>query len=129
MSVGLLIITHNLLGEDLLSTARNMLGRCPLKTRTLAISLNCDPERQHQRAQEYCQEVDEGDGVLVLTDMFGSTPSNIASRLCNENVRVIAGLSLPMLVRIFNYPDLDLDALAAKAISGGHDGVVICSQT
>jgi mannose PTS system EIIA component len=127
MAVGLLIITHNLIGEDLLSTARSMLGRLPLETAWLAVSQSGDPDDLLARARELHRKLDTGDGVLVLTDMYGSTPSNIATRLLQQpKTQVIAGLNLPMLVRVLNYPELRLHELVNKAISGGHDGIVLC---
>ena len=67
--------------------------------------------------------------MLVLTDMYGSTPSNIAVGLQREGrVDVVAGVNLPMLVRVLNYPFLDLATLAAKALSGGRDGIMPCKR-
>lgn len=128
MSVGLLIITHGHIGEQLLETAKSMLGICPLQTAHLVVSGACDPDRLLEQAQRWCAELDGGDGVLVLTDMYGSTPSNIANRLLvgQANVRVIAGINLPMLVRVLNYPSLDLHELVTKALTGGHDGILLC---
>lgn len=127
MSVGLLIITHNRIGEDLLSTARSMLGQLPLETATLAVSQAGDPDALLARAVDYHHQLNVGDGVLVLTDMYGSTPSNIATRLLHQpGTQVIAGINLPMLVRVLNYPKLQLHELVNKAISGGHDGIVLC---
>ena len=60
--------------------------------------------------------------------MFGATPSNIACRLRDEiDVRVVAGVNLPMLIRVLNYPRLHIDELVHKAISGGRDGIVLCN--
>jgi PTS system ascorbate-specific IIA component len=72
--------------------------------------------------------LDQGDGVIVLTDMFGSTPSNIATALTrdNEHVTVIAGVNLPMLVRLMNYPRLSMAQLKDKALSGGREGIFSC---
>ncbi|CAK0770012.1 hypothetical protein CCP3SC15_4060003 [Gammaproteobacteria bacterium] len=70
--------------------------------------------------------LDQGDGVLVLTDMYGSTPSNIACRLDSEKVRIVAGVNLPMLIRVLNYSYLSLEDLTNKAISGGRDGIIHC---
>jgi PTS system ascorbate-specific IIA component len=71
------------------------------------------------------EQLDQGDGVLVLTDIYGSTPSNIASHLSSRpGVQVVAGLNLPMLLRVLNYARLDLATLAEKAVSGGREGVV-----
>lgn len=65
----------------------------------------------------------------VLTDMFGSTPSNVAIRVARgANARVIAGANLPMLIRVLNYQHLPLTELVNKALSGGHDGILLCDQ-
>jgi PTS system ascorbate-specific IIA component len=129
MSVSLLIITHNDIGKQLLNTATNMLETCPLKAVTLSIEHDTDPDISLARAKQVISEINEGDGILVLTDMYGSTPSNIANRLLSEkNINVIAGINLPMLIRILNYPGLDLDDLTNKAISGGKDGVLPCGH-
>lgn len=121
--VGLLIITHNNVGDALFDAAISVLGSCPLPFEILPVSQNCDPEERIQLAQTYIEKLKQTDGVLVVTDMFGSTPSNIASKLASDNVTIITGVNLPMLIRIMNYPDLSLDKLANKAVSGGQAGV------
>jgi PTS system ascorbate-specific IIA component len=128
MKVGILLITHGNIGDALLRTAVDVLGVCPLSVLALAAPPGCNPEEIYQRAREATSQLDSGDGVLVLTDLYGSTPSNIACRLRKlVHVRVISGLNLPMLIRILNYPDLDLDELAHKAVTGGRDGVLTCN--
>ena len=127
MSVGIFVITHNNIGQQLLETARIMLGTCPLETENLAIQSDCDLEASISKAASIIEKLDTGDGVLVLTDMYGSTPSNIANRLGNDSsVTVISGVNLPMLIRVLNYPRLNLEQLAEKARTGGHDGIMIC---
>jgi len=67
--------------------------------------------------------------VLILTDLYGSTPSNIANRLIDtHNARAISGANLPMLLRILNYPDMDLEALCDKAADGARDGIVVTTR-
>jgi len=125
MKVGLLIISHDGLGQALLDTVTTTLGCCPMEVRLLSVSRNADPDVLGEQARHFAREVDHGNGLLVLTDIFGSTPSNIACRLQDlPAVRVVAGVNLPMLFRIFNYPELGLDALTEKALSGGRDGVM-----
>ncbi len=129
MSVGLLLITHNGLGAQLLKTAADILGHTPLRSAVIDFTTDSDPDRVAKEADRVCSDLDEGDGVLVLTDLYGSTPSNIATQLMNEHrVLVLAGVNIPMLVRIFNYPDLTLEELGARADSGARDGIVITSR-
>lgn len=129
MSVGLLIVTHNKIGSVLLDTATKMLGFCPLLTQTMAISNDCNPDQIRQGARSLVVNLDQGDGVLVLTDMYGSTPSNIATSLSEPGrVKVVAGVNLPMLVRVLNYPHLSLESITNKALSGGCDGILLCGE-
>ncbi|MCW8901093.1 MAG: PTS fructose transporter subunit IIA [Gammaproteobacteria bacterium] len=122
--VGLLIITHNNVGGAIFDAAISVLGSCPLPFEILAVSQNCDPEERLKKARAYLKKLNQADGVLVITDMFGSTPSNIATKLASDDVTIITGLNLPMLIRIMNYPDLSLEKLANKAVSGGQTGVI-----
>ena len=123
MSVGLLIITHNNTGKSLLNTALSIMGNSCLNIEAMSIPLDCDTEKQHNKAMRMVKKLDDGEGVLVLTDLYGSTPSNIARSILGENIRLVSGVNLPMLVKILNYPKLDLDDLLHKAISGGQQGV------
>jgi PTS system mannose-specific IIA component len=128
MSVSLLIITHNNIGEALTDVATTMLGSCPMLVDVLRVNSNDDPEQLVDKARGMLEN--HPDGTLVLTDMYGSTPSNIACKLAKQqNVRIVGGVNLPMLVRVLNYPRLDLDELVQKAVSGGRDGVMTCQGT
>ncbi|MGD8429980.1 MAG: PTS fructose transporter subunit IIA [Ectothiorhodospiraceae bacterium] len=125
MSVGLLLITHHRIGEELLNTSRSILGLCPLRVAHLNVSQSDDPVEMLQRGRRMVQYLDSGDGVLILTDALGSTPSNVATRLGEQaDISVVAGVNLPMLLRVLNYPDLKLAELQQKAVSGGRDGVL-----
>ena len=126
MSVGILIISHDGIGEALLDTANHMIDNNPLKVKLLAASRECDPDDLLKTANSLTEELDEGDGILVLTDLLGSTPSNIAHRLDKfANVNIVTGINLSMLIRVINYPDLNLAELTDKAYSGGVDGITI----
>ena len=129
MSVGLLIITHERVGADLLNTATALLGVRPLNAQVLGVPLDSDPDQVVDAARQRVGKLDQGDGVLVLTDLFGSTPCNIATRLQHDGrVMVVSGLNLPMLIRVLNYPRLSLPELANKAMSGGCDGILMCKS-
>jgi len=130
MSVGILIISHDGIGPAVLGTAMSMLGDSPLKAKLLAASRDCNPDELCADALEQMELLDEGDGVLIITDLYGSTPSNIAQKLATrKNVRAVSGLNLSMLIRILNYPRLDLEQLTEKAISGGKEGINLIKST
>jgi len=127
MTVGVLIITHEGIGSSVLEAATRMLGGCPLRAETLPVALEADTEALRDLAGRRANALDDGDGVLVLTDLYGSTPSNIAASLATRGaVRIVSGLNLPMLVRVLNYPTEDLPTLADKAVSGGNRGILLC---
>lgn len=129
MSVGLLIITHEGIGGALLRTAMHTLQRCPIATAVLEVAQDNDLESHRQRAHQLLDQVDQGDGVLVLTDLYGATPGNIASALHDgRHVITVTGINLPMVMRVFNYSTLPLKELAQKAIDGGKGCVFACDQ-
>ncbi len=127
MTVNILLISHDNIGQTLLDASINTLGFCPLTAEVLSIPNNCDPEKKIENARAKVLELNQGEGVLILTDIYGSTPSNIACALSNDaDVRVISGLNLPMLIRVLNYPNLDIDELVYKAVTGGKEGIMEC---
>ena len=126
MSVGILIITHNGIGASIFGTANFMIKDVGLDIKILSANRQSDPEELFASAKQLVTELDQGEGVLVLTDLFGSTPSNIAHRLHEiTKVNIVTGLNLSMLVRVINYSNLNLEELTEKAYSGGKDGVTI----
>ncbi len=127
MSVALLIITHAPFGSATLAATSGTLGSLPLPTRVMDIPRDCDPESEKQRALALLNELDQGDGVLLLTDLYGATPSNIACSLMGgeHQLMLVSGLNLAMLLRVMNYAEGALPELAEKALSGGHSGIFI----
>ncbi len=125
MSVGILLITHSGIGGALLNVASGTFGCLPLEISQLSVSRDPDPDLLITKAGYLVRKLDAGNGVLVLTDMFGSTPSNVAQGLQQQGfaIRVVTGLNLPMLFRVLNYPHLELSQLAKKAVSGGKEGI------
>lgn len=127
--VGILIVAHGAFGEALIHCASHVLGKRPLRVRQVGITVHDDPDAILPQAQELVRQLDEGDGVLVLTDMLGATPSNIAARLTVPGkVEVVAGVNLPMLVRALTYRAQPLAAVVGKAMSGGREGVLHLSE-
>ncbi len=127
MSVGILLITHNSTGRDLLETATKIFGQCPLKVETIDVPYDSNPEQLKDRASALIEKLDVGAGVLVLADMYGSTPGNIATAMYQKNkINVLAGVNLPMLIKIFNYAHLDLANLTDSAKTGGRKSIMEC---
>jgi len=128
--VGILIVSHGAFGESLIHCASHVLGKRPLYVRQVGVTVHDDPEALLPVAQGLVRELDQGQGVLVLTDICGATPSNLATRLLVPGrVEGIAGVSLPMLVRALTYREQPLDAVVSKALSGGTEGVVRLNPT
>jgi PTS system ascorbate-specific IIA component len=123
--IGILIIAHGNLGDSLLHCANHVFGTPPTQLRQLGVTVNDDPNRLMPLVRELIQELDDGSGVLVLTDIYGATPSNLTCRLIEPGkVECVAGVNLPMLVRALTYRNEPLEIVAEKAISGGREGVV-----
>ncbi len=124
MSVGLLIISHGSVGQAIYEAATSVLGSCPIRTHVVAMEFDYNRDDMLDEIQEKIIELDMGAGVLVLTDLYGATPSNIACLVDDPNVAIVSGLNLPMLIRLLNYPNLSLAELVSKAISGGSEGII-----
>ncbi|MCL6619865.1 PTS sugar transporter subunit IIA [Thermomonas hydrothermalis] len=127
MSVGVLLITHPGIGSALLTVATRLLGRLPLACEAFEVPFDADPDTLLPQASAALRRVDAGAGVLVLTDLYGATPANLAARLARLGtpVRRVSALSLPMLLRVMNYAELDLDDLPAVAAAGTRNGAII----
>jgi|SRR5687768_12201304 PTS system ascorbate-specific IIA component len=127
--IGVLVVTHGSIGEALVTSAAQILGAAPQQVATLSVWRQDDPDDLVLRARELLETLDAGDGVLVLTDIFGATPGNVVSRLLEDGrVEGVSGASLPMLLRVLTGRNGStgnkLSAAVQRAISGGSEGVV-----
>jgi mannose PTS system EIIA component len=122
--IGILIVSHGAFGESLIHSASHVLGKRPLFLRQVGVTVHDDPEAILPVAEDLIRFLDQGQGVLVLTDIYGATPSNIAARVLKPGrVEGLAGVNLPMLIRALTYRDEPLESLIAKALSGATEGV------
>lgn len=129
MTIGLITITHNHIGKQLADTAGEILGPPTFAVRHFVVRPDDDPARIESEVVDSMSAVDSGDGVLIVSDLYGSTPCNIARRVApSHHVRVLSGVNLPMMLRIFSYIRLDLDSLAGKAAEGARIGVIECDS-
>lgn len=126
MACGILLITHPGVGESILAVATRLLRQLPLKTEAFEVPFDADLDALLPQASAALRRVDDGDGVLVLTDLYGASPSNLAGQLARLGtpVRRISALNLPMLLRVMNYSEQGLDDLPATAAAGARNGVI-----
>jgi PTS system mannose-specific IIA component len=123
--IGVLVVTHGDIGTSLLTSANQILGAPQDQVATLSVWRADDIDDLVLRARELIEGLDAGDGVLVLTDIFGATPGNVASRLLQDGrVEGVSGVSLPMLLRVLTGRNGSLAAAVKRALSGGAEGVV-----
>jgi PTS system ascorbate-specific IIA component len=121
---GILIIAHAPLASALRECVAHIYGGVPARIGAIDVLPDCDPAQVTEFARSEIERLREDNGTLVLTDMFGATPANIASRLATSpHVRVLAGVNLPMLVRGVCYRACELDLLVDKALAGAAKGV------
>ena len=123
--IGIFLVTHATYGESLIQCACHVLNKRPPRIAQIGIAAQDDPLDALPMAQQLLGLVDSGKGVLIMTDIFGATPANLATKLLKPGrVEGIAGVNLPMLVRALTYRDRDMETLIAKAVAGGRDGVL-----
>lgn len=125
MAVGILLVTHEGIGTALVAVARRLLPVLPLQVEVLEVPFDAEIDAVLPLASAAMRRADSGDGVLLMTDLYGASPSNLAARVARLGtpVRRISAVSLPMLLRVMNYADLGLDELPAIAAAGGRNGV------
>jgi PTS system mannose-specific IIA component len=123
--IGILLVTHNGLGDSFVDCVKHVLGEVPPNLDVLSVLAGDEPKQKLAEGQALIRQLDTGGGVLVLADVFGATPSNIGRQLCQaERVLGVAGLNLPMLLRVVCSPDKSLPELAKLAVDGGRECIV-----
>ena len=101
--IGILIVTHNRLGEALIESAEFIIGGRPKALESISIDLNQSAESLRKKIADGIKKVDQKDGILILTDMFGGTPSNLSYSFLEEGrIEVLSGVNLPVLIQAVN---------------------------
>ena len=127
--VGIMIIAHGGLAESLIASATHMLGSQPERLLGLSVTGSAHTEAALDQARALASTLDDGAGVIVLTDMVGGTPANIATRLVRAgSIEGVAGVNLPMLMRTLTYRCNPLPTVVAKAVSGGTECVATLAR-
>ncbi len=127
--IGLVLVTHGHLADELIGALEHVVGPQP-QVASVCIGPDDDMERRRADIVNSVEETDSGEGVVVLTDMFGGTPSNLAISIMERaNIEVIAGVNLPMLVKLASVRDeLELGEAVAKAQEAGRKYINVASQ-
>ena len=122
---GILLVAHNGLGDSFVDCVRHVLGEVPPNLKVLSVLAGDDPQQKLAEGQALIKQLDTGGGVLILADVFGATPSNIGRQLCHaERVIGVAGLNLPMLLRVVSSPNKTMPELAKIAVEGGRECII-----
>ncbi|MBP6361921.1 MAG: PTS sugar transporter subunit IIA [Novosphingobium sp.] len=127
--IGLILVTHGKLAEEFVAAMQHVVGRQEA-VKTVCIGPNDDMEARRSEIATAIGEVDSGEGVIVLTDLFGGTPSNLAISLMQKGkVEVIAGINLPMLIRLAKARGcMGLDKAVVAARDAGRNYITIASE-
>jgi len=127
--IGLLIVTHCDLGKELLNAAEFIVGKIEAVD-TIAITETSGTDLLRKKIEAKVSALDKGNGVLILTDMFGGTPSNLSLSFLKEGkIEVLTGVNLPMIIAIVqNRPNFKVTALAEKAQEAGRMGISLASK-
>jgi len=122
---GILLVAHGGLGDSFLDCVRHVLGEVPHNLKSLSVQSGDDLSQKLAEGEALIKQLDTGGGVLILADVYGATPSNIARQLCHaERVMGVAGVNLPMLLRVTCSPGKTLPELAQIAVEGGRECIV-----
>lgn len=121
--VGILLLTHAPLGRAFIEAATHVFRSLPERLEAIDVVADQSTDEVRRLAQEAIVRINDGSGVLVITDVMGGTPSNCTVPLCDPGtVEVIAGISLPMLLRAITYRHNTLDVAVEMALAGGQNG-------
>ena len=124
MSVGIVIVTHGHSGQSLLDDAEFILGQSLANIRFIPFRQSSAHTTGNLEVRQAIKENDSGQGVLILTDLVGASPSNLVKGLLrNNHAMMVTGVNLAMLIRVWNYRDEPLESLAEKAVKGGKRGI------
>jgi PTS system mannose-specific IIA component len=127
--VGIVLVTHPHLGEEFIRSAEMICGKMP-RVFTISIDTRKEVEELRRGIAEAIKKVNEGDGVLILTDMFGGTPSNMSLAFLQEDrVEVLSGLNLPMMIKLSNCREgRSLKELAKMVKEAGQKNINLASE-
>lgn len=134
VSIGVLVVTHGELASELVAAARTIAQGSADHLRAISVGWNDDMAQARERVRQQIESCDQGRGVIVLSDMFGGTPTNLClSCLASERVEIVTGVNLPMVVKTANLGSevagqMSLRALAERIASKGRDSIIVAGS-
>ena len=129
--IGIVVVTHGRLAEELIDAVKFVLSEEPaVKIKSVSIDQTKEFETFKNAIQDAISSVDQGDGVLLVTDMFGGTPSNVSLTFLEENkIEVISGVNLPMLLKLATIKDvMDIKDIVKIAEKAGKENIIVASK-
>ena len=128
--IGIVVVTHGELGSALIDSTRFIFGSLPDDVIAVSVDLETNPDKLRKSIENGIKSVDRKNGILLLTDMFGGTPSNLAYSFLEEgHVEVLAGVNLPILIKaIDSRPNMKLEELAASLEKYGRQSITLASS-
>jgi mannose PTS system EIIA component len=122
--IGIVLVAHAGIGEALLETASGVLGSRPDQVEAVSVPFCGDLAKYQSALDSSLNRVDSGDGVLLLADILGASPCNLAQRGENHRIGVVTGLNLGMLLKVIDNRKNDLDELVDHAVRAGQRSVI-----
>lgn len=117
--IGIVIVAHGGLAGEYLAAVEHVVGKQP-NMRAIATAAECDRSAKQKEIMRAADEVDTGDGVVVVTDMFGGSPSNLSMRACNgANRKILYGANLPLLIKLAKSRNLPIEKAVAASLEAG----------
>ena len=127
MAISLITITHDNIGKEIYKTSCMIFASCLTHYEHIGLKSTFDLDKLAIKVEKLVKEMDQGDGVLILTDIFGASPCNLACRFSEyDNVRVISGLNLAMMLKVANKSDLPLSKLCKEVMQTGRNSIDEC---
>jgi PTS system ascorbate-specific IIA component len=127
--IGIFLLAQEDIGFGLIRAAEKTYNKHIVQLEALTVDCDRRPEQTADEIERKIEKLDQGDGVLILADVYGASHTNMACRFLQRGrIELIAGVNLPMLLRVLNYRNLKMDDLIDKALGGGCGGIVCAAN-
>lgn len=124
MSIALFFVTHEGIASNLLNVGEAIIQKTNTNLAYIEVPMDAPTDQIIIQAKKKISELFIDDGLFIITDIFGSTPSNIAQRIANDyKTHLLTGVNLPMIIRLLNYRNDSAEELLQKALDGAHNGI------